>query len=397
MNSLFKLKINTVTFDTFLILLCMIAPIVPNIFAKQLVVFFFLILSLRIIISKDIFSLTVEKIIIISLFAPGIYFSLKFSLNDTIRFLPILLLAVGFPFKSFKIRPASISHVSAFVILYIFITQCFIAKGNLFFLDFKEFLYPETYAPKFFEGFSKSIFINIFELNEGHTPRHGGLYSNPNDMAGIILLYYLIFDISSKFVTDANFNHHLKKKLSIINIIIFLIVIVSLLLTKSRTVLIAFTVYLFIQNVSIKDIINFRAKFKTLSYLFVTLLMVILNYEKVIFGIINPRQSFQAKLRIFTNYWNETPISKLMVGGTFDVFFDTEYGYWLGSAGLLGLTSFIFLFYMMSSVKYIKNYIIVFLTISFGMTIFYSLMNVSLVIPLIILACSINYNSYYKK
>ena len=390
------MKIKKHIYDTFLLIICLASPITPNIFAKELVIFSFSLLLLRILIDGDFLIFTTEKIIVFLFLCPGIFFSILYSLNDLIRFLPVLLLTLGFPFRSFKIKPSTVAKVSACIIIYIFVTQILIAKGNVIILQFKDLFYPEAYAHKFFEGFSNSIFINIFELNQGHTPRHGGIYSNPNDMASIMFLYYLIFDVSSKYVTNQRFKHYLKKRISIFNLIIFILVIISLLLTKSRTILIALTVYLIIQNINLYDLLNFKNKLKSISCIFISGLLIMLNYEKVISGIFNPRQSFAIKIKIFMNYLNEAELLTLIFGGTFNVFFDSEYGYWLGSSGIIGLLAFIVLFYIMTSIHETKKFILVFLTISFGMTVFYSLMNVSLVIPLIILVSSLSYRTILK-
>ena len=98
------MKIKKSSLDTFLILLIMFVTILPLFIAKQLVLLSLSFLLVRIVISVDIFFYAKNKIIIFTLLMPGILGAFFASPEDLVRFSGILLIVLGFPYSSFKIK-----------------------------------------------------------------------------------------------------------------------------------------------------------------------------------------------------------------------------------------------------------------------------------------------------
>jgi len=202
------------TLDTILVMLCMLTPISPLIFAKKLVIVSSALLVLRILGSRNIFYV-LKKLLIISLFIPGVVLVIFNSPNDLIRLAPILLIILGFPFYDFKVRARPIKILSFYIIIYFIVTQVLLALGNSSLLNFREVWYPNEYGYVWNYGFVDSIVSSLGQF------RAGGLYYNPNVLASVIVLYYFIFSASSQYTEQSNTNFS-KKKLTQEKLLIYL-------------------------------------------------------------------------------------------------------------------------------------------------------------------------------
>ena len=98
------MTINKKYADTLLIMLVMLAPITPVIYAKKLVIISFSFLVLRVLGSKDLLYFINTKILILILFLPSIIMSVFYPGEDFFRFWPVLLIIFAFPFSDFKIN-----------------------------------------------------------------------------------------------------------------------------------------------------------------------------------------------------------------------------------------------------------------------------------------------------
>ena len=380
--------------DTLLVLCCMLGPIAPTIYAKKIVVFFFIFIVSKILISRDILNFINSKILILILFIPGMSLAIFYSGEAFFRFMPLLLIVFGYPFSNYKINFSIPILTSIFVLFFLIYTQFFLAYGEPSFLSFRDNWYPFEYAAKFDAGHINSITQLIIENKRDL--RFGGLYHNPNDLAGIVFFYYLIFDVIARdyFKNNPNKKHIFLK--TIFFLIIFF-VIVSLILSNSRTILFVFVTYVFFQNIEInlnlKKKIKIKIKKFSLILILISIVLFLLIFESIITGVFNERGSFNFKFNIMLRYLNDATNLDLLVGGTNNRHFDQEWGYWLGNSGILGIIAFIIFFRMM--IKIIPNSrLLVFILIlaGIGTTIFYNFMMVSILTVLIIIKCSL----YFK-
>lgn len=392
-----KLKKNVL--DTFIISFCMVMPITPSIIAKELVAISYFIFFLRILFSKDLFKLINTKFLIFIFFIPGLFFSLFINLENTLRFVTILLIIIGSPFSNIMIREKNINFISFLIILYLVITQFYLSTGNTILLNFRETWYAFEYDYFFEDGyFTDSIIGSIIDQQNSFRP--GGLYFNPNTLATIIFLYFMIYDITSSQKVEDNLRRH-KKLQKTIYAFVFILVTLSILLTKSRTIIISYSVYLIFSNFNLKQFLKFN-----ITSIFIILLSIsilIFKFPIIYEGIFNPQQSFYLKVTSLNQYIQNSDLITLMFGGTFDYFFDMEYGYWLGASGLFSFFGFYIYFKkMVQVVPKMKILLLSFLLISFGNSLFYNLLNAPILLSLIVVLCSLNYkyrlrNNIYKK
>ena len=84
-------------------------------------------------------------------------------------------------------------------------------------------------------------------------------------------------------------------------------------------------------------------------------------------------------------------------GGTYNKQFDNEYGSWFGATGLLGIICFIIFYKIVYQFEPRSiSLIISLLLFSFGNTLFFNLLNASILIPLFIIILNLNYKNKLK-
>ncbi|MDA9105728.1 hypothetical protein N9J78_04060 [Candidatus Pelagibacter sp.] len=381
------MKIKKSSLDTLLILFLMFVTILPLFIAKQLVILSSSFLLLRIITSRDIFFYSKKKIIIFILLMPGILGAFFSAPEHLVRFFGILLIVLGFPFSSFKIKHFPIVVLSSLILLYLIITQILIMQENQIILNFRDFAYYyENVEVHRDTRTTDNIFKNLFDFSYWKA-RGGGLYSNPNTLSGVVIIYFFIFDVSWKYFNQS-INYGKKKWNKYFYQSIFLLVLFCLMQTKSKTYLIAFLVYLIFQHFDVINLLRLRIKKKLIVPLFFGVGILSLFFGKVIDGIFLEGGSAFIKYSILFNYLENASVFNLIFGGIF-FNFDAEFSLWIGAVGLIGVIAF-FNFYRMvyQYLPQSKALLISLLMISLGGSLFYSLLLVSILIPLFVILLS---------
>ena len=370
------------TLDTILVMLCMLTPISPLIFAKKLVIVSSALLVLRILGSRNIFYV-LKKLLIISLFIPGVVLAIFNSPNDLIRLVPILLIILGFPFYDFKVRARPIKILSFYIIIYFIVTQVLLALGNSSVLNFRQVWYPSEYDYIWNYGFIDSITSSLGQF------RAGGLYYNPNTLASVIILYYFIFNTSSQYIEQSSINFS-KKKINtrkIINLFMLALVSFSLFFTGSRTAMVALIGYIGVQNLHIALFKKLQIKKNTLWAGLFCLIFLFLIFDRIVKGV--STGSLYIKLKILMNYLSESNSLKLLFGGTHNTHFDTEYGNWIGAYGFLGLLAwFITLRMIHRTIPLTKPLIFAILLSAMGNTVLYGLLTGSIMLAVVLISSS---------
>ena len=325
--------------------------------------------------------------IIFTLLMPGILGAFFLAPEHLVRFSGILFLVLGFPFSSFKIKHFPIVVLSSLILLYLIITQILIMQENQIILNFRDFAY-------YYEGveahrnhwITDNIFMNAFDFSYWKA-RGGGLYSNPNTLSGVVIIYFFIFDVSWKYFNQS-INYGKKKWNKYFYQSIILLVLFCLMQTKSKTYLIAFLAYLIFQHLDVINLLKLRIKKKLIVPLFFVVGILPLFYGKVIDGIILEGGSANIKYSILFNYLENASVFNLIFGGIF-FNFDAEFSLWIGAVGLIGVIAF-FNFYRMvyQYSPQSKALLISLLLISIGGSLFYSLLLVSILIPLFVILLS---------
>jgi hypothetical protein len=270
-------------------------------------------------------------------------------------------------------------------------------SGHAPILNFRDVWYFSEWSQIFDYGQTNEFFKNIF-FNQNYT-RAGGLYHNPNTLAGIVLLYFIVFDYSWKF-QNQNSNQYKKHwKIFFYQSILFLIFF-SLMLTKSRTIITVFFLYVLLKNFNFYDFL-LRLKIKKVFFCYLILLLIILFYglySSILDGFTREDQSMKIKLDILKNYLMEINLIEFVIGGNYNVHFDTEWGSWFGATGFLSFFAIFFFYKMFYQFEpQMKVLVFVFILISFGSTLFYNLMYTAILIPLFIIVLSYSNQNLMKK
>jgi hypothetical protein len=382
-----KVKLHTI--DTMLVSLLLLSAILPIIVAKIMVIVFFSFILLRIFFTNDIFKYANSKFLIFILFLPVILLSINYDVKETLRYITIMTITLGLPFSNFRVNYSIVSKVSIYVIFYLFITQILIMFNNQTIISFQEYAYKTEWSYVFSTYGANNTFGLDFFSNDNF--RAGGLFYNPNILAGVIFLYFLIFKITERI--DELDKKNINKKLSNI---IFIIVFFSILLTKSRTVIISFIFFMYFKDINFTKIPQLRINKKFIYPLIIVIITFYLQGERIISGIFDANDSFIMKYSILLNYIeNDLNLFKILFGGTFNTQFDTEYGKLFGASGLMGVFGYFYflrLIYKINSDS--KVLILSLLLIATGSTVFLSLLKISIVLPIVIIICSSKYINY---
>ena len=371
-----------------LVSLLLLSVILPVTVAKMFVSLSFGLIVLKIFFSKDIFKYANNKLIIFILFLPVILLSIMHDAKETLRYIIILTIALGLPYSNFKINDSTLYKISTLCLFYLIITQILLIFQNEIIINFRDYAYQTEWSYVFL-SFGKIDNLSLDTFLNGNF-RAAGLYYNPNVLAGLIFLYFIVFDSAYKNLL-INTNNKQKNK-SFINLynIVFFLVILGILLTKSRTVILAFLAYICFVNFHLKEFLNLKIK-KTILY-FIFLFMIILFFEgnRIVEGILDENESGNIKFNILMSYIkNEASFLNLLFGGTFDKQFDTEYGKLFGAAGIMGVIGYYFFLNLLIKTNLsIKPVVFSFLVMSFGTTVLLNLLKIAIILPIIVILFS---------
>lgn len=374
------------------IMLTLVSPYFDANINKILVFATMFFLLIRILFSKELFSYINTKILIITLFLPGILGAIFVAPDNLIRFTGVIFLTLGFPFSKFKVNYFPILVLSFLILLYLVITQMLIMQGNQLFLDFREFAYTDEWS-HLHRGHMYGTVENILEnaFSSEANIRAGGLYSNPNSLALLVLLYFFIFDISFKYANETFFNDKKKLIRYFFYLLILLLVAFSFMIAKSRTVVGAFSVYMIIKNIDLASLKRFKIKINIILPIFFGTSFLLFFLDRIFSAIFSQTDSGVAKLFILSTYLDKVSVFNLLFGGTYNYQFDSEYGYWIGASGISGLIAF-YIFYK-TIYKFSNDsapILFGFIMISFGNMLFYNLLNTPIICIILIILLSFN-------
>ena len=198
-------------------------------------------------------------------------------------------------------------------------------------------------------------------------------------------------------IRQINNSQNNKSFINLYNIVLF-IAILGIFLTKSRTVILALLVYIYFVNFHFKSFSYLKIIKSFIFYALLFIIILFLEGDRIIDGIVNENESFNSKYNIFIGYIkNEVSILNLVGGGVFDKQFDTEYGKLFGSAGIMGCIGYYFFFNLLIKCNLsMKPIIFSFLIMSFGTTVLLSLLKIAIILPIIITIISFENNKKFK-
>lgn len=313
-------------------------------------------------------------------FLPGIFNSLFLSPENLVRFAPILLLSWLYPYDSIFIDIKILRVICFSLLCWLVVGQILLALGNPGMVTIRDSYYPiETNFWNY--EISEMLFNDLREF------RAGGVYYNPNVLAGNIFLTYLpLYILRNYSEKQIKWSTYFT---SLFHISTF-IVGFSLFLSGTRTYIVVFLVMFLLPRFSfliglfksLKINLSNLLLFLSISFLFSLIAAQISSG----FDPNSINGSASIKNQILLSYINSSDAIQLIFGGIYNVHFDAEYGYWLGSAGALGLLA-VLLFYLMiaANSRTSRPIIFLFLLIGIGNSLLYGLLTSTLIVPVIIL------------
>ncbi len=369
------------TLDTALIVSALLSPVAPGLVSKELVMMSFSLLIVKILVSGNILRYIKEKVITILFFLPGTTLALLNSPSDMLRFFPVLFLVLGFPYRGFKLNHAVIAYASILVIGYLFVTQLLIAFGNPSLISFRNDFYPIEHDAWRYRDIG-SLFFPF------GTFRAAGVFYNPNVQGLVLILYFFVYSILHSSIRPKN------KKLIFSDwayYILLAIVFYSIFITGSRTALMSLIFYILLKEALSNGMFKISKKIKwTILLLASAPAIWFFLWDRLMQGFTDPMGSANIKLRILFDYLQASDLATLLFGGTYDLQFDAEYGYWIGAAGICGVIGWVLtLRLFFSHIPSSRAISLAMLLMAIGNTVFYGLMTGAIATLLLVTACTL--------
>ena len=374
------------TIDNFLISFLMLATISPVFFAKVFVIIAHILIFFRILKDNKIY-VNHNRMFIFSLIFPGIILTLFHSPQDLIRFIIILFIIFRFPFSEFRLNKKSMYNLSILILFYLILTQILISFRIEGLVSFRDIWYTSEFS----HIFDHQNFIDfkhkqsVLDLIGKY--RLGGLFHNPNLLAMIVLLYFFIFNTCY---------FSLNRKNKFIYFLVFSITITSLILTYSRTAIAGFIVFILLQNINFKRLVNLKINIRTIPILLFIIFLGTFMLE-VFLNAFESNESGFIKIGIIINFLKTAYVHEILFGGVHKIMFDSDLGNWLGAFGFIGFAGYLLLF---RNIVIINNsllpFIIALILMSIGNTIFYGLLTANICLVYLIINSSENKKAVYS-
>lgn len=289
----------------------------------------------------------ISKLVLFVLILPGFMISWYYSNVEMVRFFPFFLLLFLLPYSRVKLEPNLVYYVSFFILLYLVVTQYFIAIAIPYFIEFRETWYP-------YVGRENPFSYGVLEAVNSSFGRFraGGIFHNPNVFGCNVVVYFYIFHISRIMMIqkDSTF-----KGLRLYPVVLVGVAF-SLFLSGSRTSMFSFLLYLLLYTYLPYFITRFQVRAgmlgRWLPAIFTMAGVAVLFYlmsERFLQGFSNDG-SANVKMSILTDYMmgllNGGDYLRFFFGGAHNILFDSEWGYWIGAVGVLGTLAILLFYYM---------------------------------------------------
>jgi hypothetical protein len=385
------MNISKVNFHTVAFSFLAVAACSPTLIAKTLVTIAVALIAIILLNGGNLNRYLVLKFSLCFALMPGFIQAINYSLFESFRFFALILLILGYPYYGIRLSYPALRLVIKLIILWLVSTQILIAIEYSPLMLLRDTLYPiEINAWDY--GEIDSFFLELRSF------RAGGLYYNPNVLGIILVLflyiyYYLVQNnnlVSNKKTIKLNL---IKKKFLYFDYVVILYSIFGIWLTGSRTALIGVFI---LPIIYFKFIQNFFGYSKSLNIInkilvFTILIFFIIVLKEQFIEAVTTDGSAYIKIVILLRHLEDATIMKILFGGVFNLQFDAEYGYWIGSSGLLGMGSVLLFFLILfQKLPQMRPIVLLYVVMSIGSTILYGLLTASIMIFLVILGATIS-------
>ena len=331
----------------------------------------------------------VKKLFMTLFFFPAIILCITNTPQEVIRFIPILLIIFLFPYKDIYFNKKLFYVLVLFLIIYMFFTQILLILSNAWILEFREIYYPFLYEENLFKYYEFSENL-LHDIRGVRTLRSGGLFHSPNDLASFMFFNFVILTLLQQ---DQIFN---KKHYWLIFNFTLIITLFSLYFTASRTYI--FILFLFYGLTFALPIIKkmFNGMNNNRFYyiyliaaLFIGALAIIL-FSNLFLQAFTYSNSMWVKFFLLDQYLENASLFSLIFGGEHEYVFDADWGYLIGSFGIIGMINFfVLLTLIFSKIPLSRNIIICIIFIGFANSVFYGLLSAVQVLIILIISNNI--------
>ena len=288
----------------------------------------------------------VTKLVIAGMLFPGTLITFAQSPGDLLRLAPLWLLVLLYPYERMSVSMRLLNRTALWLLVYLVGSGILIGLEFGPALDFRARWYP-------FEReqitWSYAALPGLFFMY-GET-RVGGLFYNPNVLAGHLFFLYVVF-----FLTNELKSQDRKYKWTFVGVSI--LTAYGIYLTATRTFTLAFIVFLVwwfyfpqIRGRAARLLRRRRPVYVNFLAILLVLALAGLGGERIL-------QAFEAtgsaniKFSILRNYLIESSkdsngLFQLLFGGEFNRQFDAEWGYWIGGIGFVGTFGILTLYWRM--------------------------------------------------
>jgi hypothetical protein len=362
---------------SYLLPILLAAPLLPSAIAPVAVTLLLGVIAIACLKASTLLHYFQWKYVELSLLLPGALTALANNPNEIIRLAPLLFLVLYYPFESLRISPRLLWRSSLICLCYCITTQLALALGNPLVENFRDLYYPlEVNAWNY--GSVESLMLSFGEF------RAGGLWRNPNILAGNVFILYMA-SYGSWMSMKSN-SHIISFKFLEEQKLLAFIVVFSIFLTATRTYI--FSLVLFWAILVAQRLYRALPTGRLPLFLVIPVaagcFLIYQAWERFVQGF-QTQGSLEIKNKILVEYLNSVSVTDLLFGTGINLQFDAEFGYWLGFGGILALLAVI-LFYSTVMVKNVFSIamILPILIAGLGNTQMFGLLTASLLIPTII-------------
>ena len=352
-----------------IISLLLVVLVMPNNIAKPftvLIISLILISQYRNILNAKYFQV---KVILLVILLPGLVMTIYKDFEEVIRFMPILLMILMFPYSYIKINLRKILITSIVVLIYIIATQYLIGINNSSIINLRNTYYPMETNIWNYGYLGEDSYVFDRQL------RFGGIFYNPNVCASNVFMYFAcsIYALNS-------IDNPLSKKIIFLLVVFF--TFYSLFLTGSRTFIVGICVFMAIKYMNIYEILlKKKVGYQQLAYLILLfsllVYVIIIGFESVVEGLLSEGGSANEKNEIlikYLQYMLSNDISTLIFGGAHKIQFDADLGSIIGAFGILGFIGIgIFYIKCIQEISDSVPFVLTVIIASIGNTIIYNL------------------------
>ena len=299
-------------------------------------------------------NIGIKTIFITPLFLSLLHSIVVTGTQDIIRYLPIILMILLCRYKGISFK--YVTFITTVITVILISTQIAIALDMSVVTELRNYLYP-------IEKDVWAVGVSELNLEFNRSKRYGGIYYNPNVLGQMLVFSYLFILLSDLKLP--------------IKFLLSSFILMSLLLTGSRTAIIIYfisTIIFYFYNSNIKR--KYIVKTIVIVFSFTSLFIAGVMVESIMQGVTDPADSLYIKTYILIDYFdNISGVASILLGsGATNIQFDSDIGNIIANFGLLSFISIVaFIMYLYYKTEKQLRYVFTIFLFMFSNTLIYNL------------------------